>query len=230
MTKWYLSGSRIKAVVGHYGSGKTEISLNMALNIRKHYAQTALADMDIVNPFFRSAEQQDLLIANGVEPIHSALALSAADIPALPAEFLSVFARPELRCVLDVGGDDAGAAALGAYKPQLDACHAEVYYVVNPFRPRSSTREQVLEMLAKVQVRARRAITGFILNANLGAQTTPEDLLHGRAFLEEISQECGLPIVAEAGMADVLKEVEEKYPQFPICRYLVPEWMECEKK
>ena len=93
MTAWYLAGSRVKAIVGHYGSGKTEIALNMALKIRQVYPETALADMDVVNPFFRSAEQRQLLLDHGVEPIHSPMVLTAADIPALPPELLSIFAR-----------------------------------------------------------------------------------------------------------------------------------------
>ena len=225
MTPWYLSGSRVKAVVGHYGSGKTEIALNMALKMREHFPETALADMDVVNPFFRSAEQRQLLLDHGVEALNSSLALTAADIPALPAEILSMFARPELRCVLDIGGDDAGAAVLGAYAPQLDACGAETYCVVNPFRPRSSTKEQVLELCGKISLRSRRRITGFILNANLGSETRPEDLLYGRAFLEEVSAEAGAPIVAEAGLPTLLDCLDDKYPKFPIRRYLVPEWM-----
>ena len=227
--EWYCSGSRIKAIVGHYGSGKTEIALNMAMRLREYFPETALADMDIVNPFFRSAEQDQLLLEHGVEPIHSALALTAADIPALPPELLSIFARPQLHCVLDIGGDDAGAAVLGAYKPQLDACGADIYYVVNPFRPRSSTKEQVLEMLRKIRLRSRCEVAGFILNANLGSRTTVQDILYGRSFLEEIASEASLPILAESGLPALLGQIDEKYPHFPIRRCLVPEWMESEE-
>lgn len=107
------TGSRIKAVVGHYGSGKTEFSLNMALAARAAGRRALVADMDIVNPFFRSAEQGERLKRAGVELIAPPYALTGVDLPVLSPEIYAIFEQPERFCVLDVGGDDAGAAALG---------------------------------------------------------------------------------------------------------------------
>jgi len=224
--EWYASAPRIKAIVGHYGSGKTEIALNMALGLKKNYEHVCVVDLDIVNPFFRSAEQSRRLEEAGIEALYPTFALSAVDIPALPAQINSIFVRKDLQVVLDIGGDDAGAAALGGYKPRLDECGAQVFYVINPFRPRSATKELVLDMMYKITQSSRRGIDGLIINANLGDDTGADELLYGRSFVEDISRETGIPISAEAGLACALEKIDQKYPRLPITRWLKPEWME----
>lgn len=222
---WYLSGCRLKAIVGHFGSGKTEIAMNAAIAARAQDLSVAVVDLDIVNPFFRSAEKKDELAALGVETYYPTYALSPVDIPALPAEITAVFHREALRVFFDVGGDDAGAAALGAYYPQLQRHGLDIYYVVNPFRPRSSTRELILDLMDKVQKRARRPICGLINNANVGEYTDEETLSRGRAMLREISAETGIPVVAEYALAR-LGGGDGVLPRYPLERILKPEWME----
>ena len=129
-TDWLLAGRRLKVLVGHYGSGKTELAVNMALALAKR-ERTMLIDLDIVNPFFRSAEVKPLLLAHGVEVVYPAYALSGVDIPILPAEVERAFTAEGFG-VFDVGGDDDGAVALGRYHAQFAACPADVYFVVNP--------------------------------------------------------------------------------------------------
>ena len=221
----WQSGSRIKAVVGHYGSGKTEFSLNMALAARLAGLEAVVVDMDIVNPFFRSAEQGARLKAAGVELIAPPYALTGVDLPVLGAEVLSVFERPERFSVLDVGGDDAGAAALGRFRAQLIACGADLYYVVNPYRPFSTTPEQVLEMMARIESRARLPVTGLVNNANLGDQTGVDELLRGRELLEAVSLSSHVPVVCECGFAQVLDQMPPGPPAFEMKRYLMPEWL-----
>ena len=185
------TGSRIKAVVGHYGSGKTEFSLNMALAARAAGRRALVADMDIVNPFFRSAEQGERLKRAGVELIAPPYALTGVDLPVLSPEIYAIFEQPERFCVLDVGGDDAGAAALGGLSGRLAAQGADLYYVVNPYRPFSNTVERVMEMMERIQRRARLQVTGLVNNANLGEETGAEELLEGRTLLEKVSRRCG---------------------------------------
>lgn len=224
MGTWLTGGSFVKAIVGHYGSGKTEIALNAALYLRGLGRRVRLTDLDIVNPFFRSAEQSDMLRAHDIEAIYPQFALSAVDMPVLGPEVLRAFENDGAVSVLDVGGDDAGAAALGRYKPQLDAARAELYYVLNPFRPRSNEKSQITNLLALVEARARLRVTGLIANTNLGGYTTPEVIGEGRALIAEVSKETGIPVVAECGLAEALRG--GPWEQFPIVRYLKPEWME----
>ena len=222
-TDWLRSGRRVKVLVGHYGSGKTELAVNMALALRKS-APVMLVDLDIVNPFFRSAEVKPLLAEHGVEIVYPAYALSGVDIPILPAEVERAFTTNGFS-VFDVGGDDDGAVALGRYHAQFAACPADVYFVVNPFRPRTAQVEQVLRLLAEVQRRARLAVTGLAVNANLGAETTEEEILAGRGFIARVAEESGLPVAFEAGLESALSPLEAVWPQLPIRRYLTPEWM-----
>ena len=222
-TDWLRSGRRVKVLVGHYGSGKTELAVNMALALRKS-APVMLVDLDIVNPFFRSAEVKPLLAEHGVEIVYPAYALSGVDIPILPAEVERAFTADGFS-VFDVGGDDDGAVALGRYHVQFAACPADVYFVVNPFRPRTSTVEQALCLMEAVERRARLAITGLAVNANLGAETSAEELLAGRAFIERLAEKSGLPVAFEAGLESVLEALPERWPRLPIRRYLTPEWM-----
>lgn len=221
----WSTGSRLKAVVGHYGSGKTEFSLNMALAARREGLRALVVDMDIVNPFFRSAEQGQRLKEAGVELIAPPYALTGVDLPVLSPEIYAIFEQPERFCVLDVGGDDAGAAALGGLSGRLAAQGADLYYVVNPYRPFSNTVERVMDMLQRIQRRSRLQVTGLVNNANLGEQTGPEELLEGRALLEEVSRRCGAPVVCECGFEGVLEQLPPGPPPFPIARYLMPEWL-----
>jgi hypothetical protein len=224
MRDWLTGGSFVKAIVGHYGSGKTEIALNAAVYLRGLKRRVRLADLDIVNPFFRSAEKSDMLRAHDIEAIYPQFALSAVDMPVLGPEILRAFENDGATSILDVGGDDAGAAALGRYKPQLDAARAELYYVLNPFRPRSRELSQIVALLSLVEARARLRVTGLIANANLGGYTTPDVIREGRALISEVSKETDIPVVAECGLASALEG--GPWEQFPIVRYLMPEWME----
>ncbi len=223
----WRTGKHIQAVVGHYGSGKTEIALSLALGARKAGREAAVVDLDIVNPFFRSAEQGAYLAARGVEMIAPPYALTGVDLPVLAADVLSVFERPSLYAVLDVGGDDAGAAALGRFKPQFDAHPAEVFYVVNAYRPFSKTAAQVIGMMDRIAARARVQITGLINNANMGRETSADDLLLGQALLDQVSRETKVPVVCVSALRAVLERLPEQgAPVLEIQRLLMPEWLE----
>ncbi len=224
----WSEGRRIKAIVGHYGSGKTEIALNLALSARALGHRSAIVDMDIVNPFFRTAEQHELLSRADVELIHPPYALTGVDLPVLSAEVNRVFAQPDLKVVLDIGGDDAGAAALGGYKRFFDREPCDLFYVVNLFRPFSETADQIEAMLHRITARARMPVTGLINNANLAGETTAEDVLRCQDVLREVSQRTGVPMIMVCGMQMVLDQLPGDFdcPLFPIERHLVPEWMD----
>ena len=222
----WTTGSRIKILVGHYGSGKTELALNMARSIHEAGHRTALVDLDIVNPFFRSAEQGAWLDANGIRLLAPTFALTAVDIPALPAEILSVFSARELRAVFDVGGDDAGALALGRYNRQFIESGYELIYVVNIFRPRSGSVQEIMDMMRRVSECTRLTPTGLINNSNLGNLTDRQTIEEGHELLMAVSRESGLPLLADSAAVPGLLPLSDGTPGFPIERITKPEWME----
>jgi len=185
-----------------------------------------VADLDIVNPFFRSAEQEAALRERGVGLIAPPYALTGVDLPVLPAEVQSLFDDPAMHAVLDAGGEEAGAAALGRYKPWLDQSGCDLYYVVNIYRPFSEDAGQIIAQMERIARRARLAPTGLINNANLGEWTEPEHLIEGYRVLKQVAERTGVPVIAAAGEARVLEALETDVPALPLKLLLKPEWMD----
>ncbi len=216
--------AKVWAVTGNYGSGKTELSLNLALKSARVTA-TALVDLDIVNPYFRSAEREELLTGAGVRVLKPTFALSTVDIPALPAEITSVFERGE-KVVFDMGGDDTGAAALGRYKPQLEVAGAKLLFVINARRPLTGDADSVLDLMRRVCARARMEAFAMCNNTNLGAETTVEDVLFGARIVAEVAERAGIQSAfhgVAAHLMDRLPEDMRPYA-FPVTPYMRPEW------
>lgn len=222
----WTAGSRIKIIVGHYGSGKTELALNMAKSIRQAGYRTALVDLDIVNPFFRSAEQGAWLDARDIRLLAPTFALTAVDIPALPAEILSVFGDSELKTIFDVGGDDAGALALGRYNRYFVEQGYELIYAVNIFRPRSGSVQEITDMMRRVSECSRLKPSGLINNSNLGNLTDLKTIEEGHEMLLAVSRETGLPLLADSAAVPGLLPLADGTPAFQIERITKPEWME----
>lgn len=198
---------RFYVLIGNFGSGKSEISLNMAFSAAREHS-AVLVDLDIVNPYFRSVERKKELEAANVKLLYPVFALSTVDVPSLPPDIYSVFVDEREIVVFDVGGDPTGATALGQYKANFEAIppeNLEVLFVVNPRRPFSATADLVLDMLEKVEFCARLPITGFINNGNLAAETTVEDLIEGYRVLKEVSEKTGKPVRYTTGVSEVLK-------------------------
>ncbi len=223
--------SRYTILVGNYGSGKTELSLALALEMRRQEpdSRIALVDLDIVNPYFRSAEQGDLLRSHGIEVFMPSFAMSTVDIPALPANIMAVFEQPFDRVIIDVGGDDTGATALGRYAPQLTARRDEItmLYVVNPFRPLSGTAQDIAELFELIHLKARIAPDALVNNANLQEHTTAQDIIESQALLEQVSQQLNLPIALVAGMPQLKEQLpahlQERY--FAFTPIMKPDWL-----
>ena len=221
-----LFDRRFLVLVGNYGSGKTELALNLALAAAGEKS-TTLVDLDIVNPYFRSGEKAQELREAGVRVLMPSFALSTVDIPALPAEIQSVFITPSDRVIFDVGGDDTGAAALGRYAPSFRQFRADtaVALVVNAMRPLTQTAEDAAELGRRIEQRGRMRIDMVINNTNLAERTTPEMLLQGhetacgaaRLLRADCVVDAGLPeLLRQSGLADGL----------PVARYMKPEWMD----
>jgi hypothetical protein len=217
-------------LTGNYGSGKTEIALNMAVKYAGEGKRVCLVDFDIVNPYFRSAERKDMLEAHGVRVLMPTFAMSAVDIPALPAEMQSVFSSDEDVIIFDVGGDDTGAAALGVYAPMFNADRENVkmLFVVNACRPLSATAEDTLDLMERVSERAKMKPDALVNNTNTARDTLPETVLDGQRVLREISAASGLPVAYTVMTSDISGALfsETDGERFILTPYMRPEWLD----
>lgn len=204
--------SKIYITVGHYGSGKTEFSVNYALFLRQTHEKVILVDLDIVNPYFRSNDARALLEENGITLIAPDYAGTNVDIPVLPAEIMRIFNEDDAIIIIDVGGDDDGAIALGRYKQFFDNADYEMSLVVNTRRPLSSTVNEIVEMKENIEIASRLKVTNIIADTNIADETTKEIIEEGYEITKEASDVLGLPIkyVVSAFDADFSQEVNDK--------------------
>lgn len=201
---------RVTLFAGHYGSGKTNIAVNYALWLKSQGKDVIIADMDIVNPYFRTKDSIDVLENNGIELISPEFANSNVDLPALPQEMYRVVQDRSKYAVLDIGGDDRGAYALGRYTPSiLEENDYEMVFVANFYRPLTTTPEEALEVMQEVSLAAGIKFTAIVNNSNVGWDTTAEDVLATTKKAEQLSKLSGLPILfttAEKQIAPLLSE------------------------
>lgn len=186
---------RIVLLSGHYGSGKTNIAVNLAFFLKKFRDKLAIADVDIVNPYFRTKDSQRELEAAGIRLICSEYANTNVDLPALPQEVYAVTDNPDLTAIIDVGGDDRGALALGRWRDAILAeDNYEMLLVVNRFRPLTVDCASTVEVMREIEVASRLPFTGIVNNSNLGEETTPEDVLSSMEYAHEICAATGLSL------------------------------------
>ena len=217
----------IVAVVGNYGSGKTEISVNLAMRGRSQGLEVGIADLDLVNPYFRTREARGVLSELGIEVIVPPEEYLQADLPILNPAIAGMIRRPRQLTLLDVGGDDVGARVLGALADSLSSAHVQVLQIVNPFRPHTETVEGCLSMRDGIEKASRMVISGIIANAHLIDETTVEDIYRGYDFVQALSEVSGLPLECVAVGEELLGRLDKGYfscPLLPIRRQLVPPW------
>lgn len=202
---------RVTLFCGHYGSGKTNIAVNYALHLRRQGLEVTIADLDIVNPYFRSKDSTDVLEAEGVRVIALPFANSSVDLPALPSAAYAVVQDRTRHAVLDIGGDDRGAYALGRFVPYLlEENDYEMLYVVNFQRPLTTTVFDAVEVMREIEIACGLAFTGIVNNTNLGAETTLDLVKGSYRKAEELCKVTGLPlfmVTAESSIA-----AEEMFP------------------
>lgn len=208
---------RITLLSGHYGSGKTNIAVNLALHLRRARERVAIADIDIVNPYFRTKDSQAELEAAGIRLICSDYASSNVDLPALPQDVYAVTDDPSLTAVIDVGGDDRGALALGRWRDAILAeDNYEMLLVINRFRPLTRDPASTMEALREIERAAGMPFTAVVNNSNLGPETTAEAVRSSRSYAEEVCRLSDLPLkmttVDQRLFGELAGEIENLFP------------------
>lgn len=223
-----MEHKRLTLFAGHYGSGKTNIAVNYALLLASEGKPVAIADLDIVNPYFRTKDSAAALTAAGITLISPQFANSNVDLPALPAEAYRLVEDRTTWAVMDIGGDDRGAYALGRYVPYILAENDyRMVFVANPYRPLTRTPELALEVMREIEAACGLRFTDLVNNANLAAETTPGAVLDAIPYMEALSRLSGLPVfltTAERSVAAGLRgkvepllpmTLQEKYFDLP---------------
>ena len=195
---------RVTLFAGHYGSGKTNIAVNFALALKKTHERVIIADLDIVNPYFRTKDSLEELTRAGIRLISSEYANSNVDLPALPTEMYAITDDTGAMAVVDIGGDDRGAYALGRYQPAiLEENDYDMLFVCNMYRPLTTTPADTVEVMREIEGACGIRFTGIVNNSNLGDQTTPDDVLASLPYIQAISRETGLPLRFTSVRADL---------------------------
>lgn len=194
-------------LMGNYGSGKTELAMELALS-SPNPQKTLVIDLDMVNTYFRLSDRKALFAEAGIRLITPNFASSHVGMLTVPAEIAAAFAMDWERIIIDLGGD-AGAAALGQFKPKLlqaqrDGAEIRLYNVINTNRPMAGTPTKLIRLMGDMERKARWSCTGLINNTNMSYETTADDLEAGYEIIRRASEETGVPVVYTSGMREVL--------------------------
>ena len=220
-----ISPHRLLIVTGHFGTGKTEFSVNLALALAQAGEKVMMADLDIVNPYFRSRERRAVLESAGVRLITSSQDSENADMPSLPAEILTVLEDRSYRGVLDIGGDPDGARVLARYQPKITAEDYQLLFVSNANRPEVRKAEDAISYLRCIEEVTGLTCGGIVNNTHLCGETTAEEVLRGAELARAISERTGIPVLchtAEERLIPKLTALAE--PIFPITIQMKKPW------
>ena len=219
-----MKHKRLTLFAGHYGSGKTNIAVNYALHLAREGKDVVIADLDIVNPYFRTKDSASVLEKAGVKLISPQFANTNVDLPALPAEAYRLVTDKSIHGIMDIGGDDRGAYALGRYVPAMKAENDyRMVFVANAYRPLTRTPQEALEVMREIEAACGLEFTDIVNNSNLASETSPETITATEGYMETLSQLSGLPIwmtTAEKAVAAQLPDafpltLQEKYFDLP---------------
>lgn len=212
--------SKFIVVTGHYGCGKTNFSINLALDYKRSGHNVTLADMDLVNPYFRTSDFREMLENEGIEVIAPVFGHTNLDIPSLPAAMYSIFEKEDI-VIVDVGGDDVGSTVLGRFRPKFEGLDFDMLYVVNRFRNMTANADDALEILDEIQTVSGLKATRLVNNSHMMRDTDADILKSGIEFTKEISDKSGLPVLCstirrdlyeDSAMRSVLEREGDVYP------------------
>lgn len=221
----WVEAARLTVVTGHLGSGKTEFSVNLALELAARGYAAAIADLDVVDPYFRSRDCKDLFLRHGVRLIGSSQACLDADVPVMPPEVQVLFDNPKLYGVFDVGGDGGGARVLARYRRKLLDQKARIFCVVNANRPRTNTAKKAVSYIREIEHAAGLPVNGLIHNTHLCGQTERQDIINGGKVLCEVAEATGIPLICHTVSAEWAETFDlPDFPVFPINLYMKKPW------
>lgn len=219
---------RIRLFIGHYGSGKSEVSINYVTKLREQVeGEVALADLDMVNVYFRSREKKDIMKDLGITPIDSSINTTTLDLPAVSAEIMRPLNDKSVNYVIDVGGDNVGGKVVGRFANQFNSNDYDMFYVVNANREKTQTAKEVLQYIDAIEATSKLKVTGLINNTHMLKETTVEDVLKGQYVAREVSKIRNIPIK----YISCLESIVDKLPKdlegdiLPMKLYLREEWM-----
>lgn len=217
---------RISLFLGHYGSGKTNVAVNWSIYLEKSGFKTAIYDLDVVNPYFRTLDGKGMLTDAGVRLVASTYANSNVEVPAIPADNYAIVDKKDEHAVVDVGGDDRGAFALGRYsRAIMEEDDYEAYLVINKYRFLTRDPKDVAEYLKEIELAAGVKITALVNNSNLGRETTAKTVLDSADYASECEKSTNLKVAWTAVRKDLIKDLEKKIPNlFPIEMIKYGEW------
>ncbi len=217
----------VVVVVGNYGSGKTETAVNLALNRKESGLDVCIADLDLVNPYFRTREARTMLMKSGIEVILPDEKYMNADLPILSPAVAGMIKSSSDIAILDAGGDDVGVMVIAALQDALRERNIAMIQVINPFRPFTENVKGCIKVKEEIEASSKLKVTGVVSNANLIDETTPETIYKGYELIRELSKETGLKVEFVTADIDILPKLDLDVfncPVLPIKRYLVPPW------
>ncbi len=216
-------------VAGNYGSGKTEVAVNLAIALSQEDQEVSIADLDIVNPYFRCREARTLMEEHQIRVVVPPASLTWADLPIVVPEIKGMLHPQDNQVSLfDVGGDEVGARLLSSFVESLSGSPYALWQVVNSRRPFTDTVAGCLKMRDGIEKTSRLRVSGLVVNSHLMQETTPEVILEGYDLARKVSEQSGIPIVFVTAMEDLAEAPElgeVRSPVLRLKRYMLPPWI-----
>jgi hypothetical protein len=216
-------------ICGHYGSGKTNLAINMAIGWAREGRKVTLADMDIVNPYFTSSEYSDILRRNDVTVISPAFAATNAEVPALPASMHSLF-DTEYDVIIDAGGDDAGAKVLGRFSDRIRAKDHEMIYVTNMYRPFTAKAEDSVNIMRDIEAACRLKVSSVVNNSHLKDLTEASTIIDSLEYAKEVARSAGVPLLFSTAPRDLISALPKDENFYPTDVYVGTIWEKGEQR
>jgi tRNA uridine 5-carbamoylmethylation protein Kti12 len=216
--------SRITIFTGYFGSGKTELAINAALQMRTHYEKVAICDLDVINPYYRTRDVSELLQNKDIKLLAPSTRLTAADLPIVPAELFAYINALDYKLIIDAGGDKDGVKALGQFYNSLKDQEIDMIFVINTKRPEVNTVNGILESIASIEKVSRMKITSLINNTNILSETTEEDIKFGIEIAQEVSKKLNINFNGTTILDELNLNIENLGHVYKIKRFMKSPW------
>lgn len=212
---------RIVVITGHYGCGKTNLSVNLALYFSDLGEKVTIIDLDIINPYFRTADFKDALYEENIKVLIPNFANTLLDIPSLPREVSGALSSGE-RVIIDLGGDDAGAGVLGRYEKEIESAGgADMLYLFSIFRPGTEDAKEVVKHISFIEKASKQKVNFLVNSSNLGSETSREDVAKSVGFAKEVESISGIPLIATVALESFSEDIEGS---FAVKRFVKLPW------